>query len=158
MFWPQGGPSSNIFTGRSIFSSPRQALGQSDTECVGDVCILVASRINAENSKVLFGQIKFAWGRHPECVEQAGGFDLFDAIGKKAEKVVLGTAQDTPLTKAEADWVTKFQACIAPLMLQAQPSGEPVPAGPLGNIPIVPIAVGIGALGIIGLVVSLARR
>jgi hypothetical protein len=165
MFWPQGASRANTFLGRSIFGGAAPALSQADTECEGDVCFVVASRLDKAGSTLVHNQIADAVAFKPSCISGSGTKAVADSVASKVNAVVLGTSESAALTQSEADFVTKLQVCAATIV---KPSGAPDNQNPatqqptvepkILGIPQTPFLIGAGALGLIGLVAALARR
>lgn len=102
-----------------------------DTECTGDTCVLIAQRLDQNQAKSLYDQMKYAVANKPECMS-----NVSDAAAAKIEKAVLGIETTAPLTKAEVDGIAKFGECVGPI-----PAGAPIPAAS----PVA--AAGAGAAG-----------
>lgn len=166
MLWAQGGSRANIFSlGGSIFNGAAPALAQTDSECEGDVCFVVASRLSFANSKLVYEQAKAA---SDQCIIQAGGVALLDKVAAKLEQTVLGLTTTTALTQSESDFVTKLQACVGPATIPTTPLPGTSPAAntpasttaeaKILGIPQTPFLIGAGALGLIGIIAAVARR
>lgn len=163
MFWPQGGSRSNIFTGRSIFNSSRPSLGQDDVVCEGDICIPVASRLDPSKAKLVYDQMQFAFENARDCIlNTPGGSEMFEQLGQKVKDTVQGVTPSAALIQAESDYLTRFQACVAPLMQAAGsgPGGEQQPGteSKILGIPQNTFLIGAGSLGALGLIVALVRK
>jgi hypothetical protein len=151
MFW-RGGMSPSGYWNRDGWYGRGPALGV-DTECTGDVCVVIASRLDSAQAKAAYEKMKYATANKPECLGQGTPQDVSDRVAAKLEKVVLGIDSSAALTKSETDYLAKFEACVGT-----------VPAGPQGAsdavapaIPMKTILIGAGALAAIALIVGVAK-
>lgn len=149
MFW-RGGMSPTGYFNRDGWFGRGPSLG-ADTECNGDVCVLVAQRLDQSQAKGLYDQMKYATVNKPECMS-----NVVDTAAVKIEKAALGIEQTAALTKSEADGIARFGECVGPI-----PAGAPIPAAsPVsaagGMSSNQTLLIGAGALAAIALIVAVA--
>lgn len=154
MFW-RGGMSPTGYFNRDGWYGRGPLLGAADTECNGDVCVIIAQRLTADQAKASYDKIKYAFANKPDCISQGVPLDVSDSAAAKLEKAILGIDPSAALTRSEADWLAKFEACVGMI-----PSASQVPPGPIAavNPPSgpSPLLIGAGALAGIALLVALA--
>jgi hypothetical protein len=152
MFY-RGGMSQVGFFNRDGWFGRGPVLGKADTECNGDTCVLVAQRLDQNQSKALYDQMKYAVASKPDCMS-----NVSDAAAAKIEKAVLGIEPNAPLTKSEADGIMKFGECTGPIP-PGTPIGymSPVPSSVGGSSISQPLLIGVGALAVLGLILAVAR-
>lgn len=154
MFW-RGGMSPTGFFNRDGWYGRGPALG-ADTECTGEVCVVIASRLNPTQARAVYEKMKYAFEKKPECISQGVAEDVGDRVAAKLEKAVLGIEPSAALTKPEADYLAAFEACVGTIPAAAQvPAGTPAPAR--AGIPTRTLLIGAGALAAIALIVAVAK-
>jgi hypothetical protein len=154
MFW-RGGMSPTGYFNRDGWFGRGPLLG-ADTECNGDTCVIIASRLTPDQAKVSYDKIKWAFANKPECISQGVPADVSDSAAAKLEKTILGIDSSAALTRSEADWLAKFEACVGVI-----PTAAVVPPGPIAAVkPSTqpsPLLIGAGALAVIGLILAIAK-
>lgn len=152
MFW-RGGMSPTGYFNRDGWYGRGPLLGAADTECNGDTCVLIAQRLDQNQSKALYDQMKYAVASKPDCMS-----NVSDAAAAKLEKAVLGIEPNAPFTKSEVDGITKFSECVGPIP-PGTPIGymSPVSAAGGGSSLSQPLLIGAGALAAVGILVALIR-
>jgi hypothetical protein len=150
MFY-RGGMSPVGYFNRDGWFGRGPSLG-ADTECNGDTCVIIASRLTPAQAKISYDKMKYAMASKPECISQGTPGDLSDTVASKLEKAVLGIESSAPLTRSEADYLAKFEACVGTIPASA------VPAAAVGQqgIPTSTVLVGVGILAAIGLIAAVA--
>jgi len=133
MFW-RGGMSPVGYFNRDGWFGRGPMLGGADTECNGDVCVVIAQRLTPDQAKASYEKMKYAMANKPDCISQGAPADVSDSVAAKLEKAVLGIESSAPLTRSEADYLAKFEACVGTIpsaAAQAAP-GTPgaAPASP----------------------------
>lgn len=154
MFY-RGGMSPVGYFNRDGWFGRGPVLGKADTECNGDVCVIIASRLTPEQAKVSYDKMKYAMANKPDCIGVGTPGDISDSVASKLEKAVLGIESSAPLSKSEADYLAKFEACVGTI-----PPDVQIPAGRLPQAQssgVNPLVIGASALGIIALVVAFAK-
>lgn len=151
MFY-RGGISPVGYFNRDGWFGRGPALGGPDTECNGDTCVLIASRLTPAQAKISYEKMKYAMVNKPECISQGTPGDVSDSVASKLEKAVLGIESSAALTKSEADYLAKFEACVGTI-----PAGASIPAvSPSQGLSTNTILVGVGVLATIGLIAAVA--
>lgn len=124
--------------------------GGADTECNGDTCVLIASRLTPAQAKISYEKMKYAMVNKPECISQGTPGDISDVVASKLEKAVLGIESSAALTKSEADYLAKFEACVGAIPTAAVPSAS------APGISTSTILIGVGVLAAVGLIAAVA--
>lgn len=152
MFW-RGGMTSGYWN-RAGWFRRGPLMGQDDMECTGDVCIPIVSRLDPSNAKKAFEKMQYAMTNKPDCLTQAGSEKTRDEVAAKLERASLGITDEAGLTRAQADFLSKFEACVGEIPSSARtPAGTPQAQG---SDLLLPAAVAAGALGIAALVTVLS--
>lgn len=154
MFW-RGGMSPQGYFNRDGWYGRGPALG-ADTECTGDVCVVIASRLNPDQAKIAYEKMKYAVANKPECISQGVPSDMSDKVASKLEKAVLGIDTSAALTKAEAEYLAKFEACVGTVPSNGAGAAVTSPSD-APTIPTKTLLIGAGVLAAVGLVVALAK-
>jgi hypothetical protein len=145
MFY-RGGMSPVGYFNRDGWFGRGPSLG-ADTECTGDTCVIIAQRLDQNQSKVLYDQMKYAVASKPECMS-----NVSDAAAAKIEKAVLGIAPTAALTKSEADGIAKFGECVGVIPASASSPATAMPAD--SGISKNTLLVGGGVLAAVALLVA----
>ncbi len=154
MFW-RGGMSPTGYFNRDGWYGRGPLLG-ADTECNGDTCVIIAQRLTPDQAKASYEKMKYAMVNKPDCISQGTPGDVSDSVAAKLEKAVLGIESSAPLSRSEADYLAKFEACVGVI-----PPAAVVPPGPIAALPNPssqpsPLVIGAGALAAIALIVAVA--
>jgi len=154
MFW-RGGMSPTGYFNRDGWYGRGPLLGAADTECNGDTCVIIASRLTPDQAKASYEKMKYAMVNKTDCISQGVPGDVSDSVASKLEKAVLGIESSAPLTRSEADYLSKLEACVGVI-----PPAAVVPPGPIAALPNPsspsPLLIGAGALAAIALLVAVA--
>lgn len=152
MFW-RGGMSPTGYFNRDGWYGRGPALG-ADTECTGDTCVVIASRLTPAQAKVAYDKMKYAMANKPECIGQGTPQDVSDRVAAKLEKAVLGIEQSAALTKSEADYLAKFEACVGTIPADAAVA----PSGAVeSEVPMKPLLIGAGVLAAVALIAIVVK-
>lgn len=145
MFW-RGGMSPTGYFNRDGWYGRGPLLG-ADTECNGDTCVIIASRLDQAQAKALYEKMKYATANKPECMG-----NVSDAAAAKIEKAVLGLEATAALTKSEADGIVRFGECVGEVPAPAPGTIPMAPQAPAVN----PLLIGGAALAALAVLVALA--
>lgn len=156
MFY-RGGMSPVGYFNRDGWFGRGPVLGKADTECNGDTCVIIASRLTPEQAKVSYDKMIYAMANKPECMTQGSPGDISDTVASKLEKAVLGIESSAPLSRSEADYLAKFEACVGVIPAAAQTPAGTLPKPQASTSQVSPLAIGAAALGLIALVVAFAK-
>lgn len=150
MFY-RGGMSPVGFFNRDGWFGRGASLGQTpDTECEGDVCVVVASRLDQAQAKALYEQMKYSVANKPECLA-----NVTDAAAAKIERTVLGLSPSAALTKSEADGIARFGECVGTVPVAAVPTGA-IPTAPTSSS-VNPLVIGGAALATVAVLFALLK-
>lgn len=154
MFW-RGGMSPTGYFNRDGWYGRGPLLG-ADTECNGDVCVIIASRLTPDQAKASYEKMKYAMVNRADCISQGTPGDVSDSVAAKLEKVVLGIESSAPLSRAEADYLARLEACVGVIPPAAGISPGSIAAISSRSSTPSPLLIGAGALAGIALLVALA--
>lgn len=149
MFY-RGGMSPTGYWSRDGWFGRGPTLG-ADTECNGDTCVLIASRLTPEQAKVAYDKMRYATYSKPECMA-----DVSDSMAAKLEKVVLQIETSAPLTKSETESLAKFEACVGIVPANAPLAFAAVPTMPAASS-ITPLLLGGIALAALVAIVAVVK-
>lgn len=121
------------------------SLGQPQGECIDGRCYVITTILDEPTSKALYAKINQAILENSSCIDSSGHQDAQVRLIGKLRKVENGTAPalNAPLRKDEADYAAKFNACYVPAV---QVTDDLPVATTTAELPVVPIAIGAGAL------------
>jgi len=156
MFW-RGGMSPTGYFNRDGWFGRGPLLGSgADTECNGDVCVIIARRLTPDQAKASYEKMKYAFANKPDCISQGTAGDVSDTVASKLEKAVLGIAPDAPLSKSEAAYLDQFEACVGvipPAAAAAAAVQAAMPTAPSSGPSNTTLLIGAGVLAAVTLVV-----
>ncbi len=151
MFW-RGGMSPTGYFNRDGWFGRGPLLGAADTECNGDTCVLITRRLTPDQAKASYEKMKYAFANKPDCISQGTPGDVSDAVASKLEKAVLGIEPDAPLSKSQADYLDKFEACVGTIPPAALPAVQAAMPPASQGSSTSPILIGAGVLAAFALV------
>lgn len=154
MFW-RGGMSPVGYWNRDGWYGRGPMMAQGDLDCTGDVCVPIASRLAPESAKQAFEKMKYAISNKAECLSKAGSESTKDELAAKLERAALGITDEAGLTRAQADYLSKLEACVGSI---PNSTATVTPVGTPQGAPdfTLPAVVAAGALGIAALVTVLS--